>query len=127
MRIEFLEHTSEGPVILLWGDEPAAVGLLRQQVGELAREGLDEFAVHDLPGFEALDGCRLTFALSRRDRGVHPAEDGGFVCQLRSVWWENVEGLLEPFCQPRSGAGHQFLDYGWSTDIGLVLSTAREW
>jgi hypothetical protein len=127
VRIEFLERTGEGPVVLLWGNEPAAVDLLRQQVGELAREALDELAVDELPGFEGVDGCRLTFALSQRDQGVNPVEGGGFVCQLRPVWWENVEGLLEPFCEPGGGARFQFLDHGWSTDIGLILSTAREW
>jgi mRNA interferase MazF len=84
MRIEFIEHASDGPAVLLWGNEPATVALLREHVSELARETLNELVVHELPGFEAVDGCKLTFVLTRRDRGVRPAEDGGFVCELRS-------------------------------------------
>jgi hypothetical protein len=83
--------------------------------------------VHELPGFESVDGCQLFFSAGAYDRGltlISPPRT--FELSIRPVWWDNIEGLLEPFCEPGS-VGFNDLDYGFFSDIDLIISTDRGW
>jgi hypothetical protein len=115
-------------MVLIYGNEPERVSELRVSVGELAGGAIDRPEVSALAGFEGVDDCRLVFLVGKRDLGVRPAaEPNAFECVLRRVGWENVEGLLEPFCQHLSGTRFQYLDMAFPTEIGLLISTARSW
>ena len=83
-------------------------------------------AVHELAGFESVDGCLLFFSTGTWDKGTHVLrEHHSFGCQLRPVIWHNIEGLLEPVAGPATGGSHQWLDrHG---DIHLLISDDAGW
>lgn len=129
MRIEHFEPGDQDrPVILIYGNEPRVVKALLSAVRTLSQGSQLRVAVHELPGFESVDGCELFFFASNSDRGVQfIASPRSFECSIRPLWWENVVGLLEPFCSPHASHCHQYLDYGWHSDFQLIISTDRSW
>ena len=128
MKIEYFDSARKGEsVLLIYGNEPENVTTLRKVVHQIANEQLERVAVHELPGFESVDGCELFFSLGPHDRGiVLLRQPRVFECRLRIVWWSNIEGLLEPFCESGFGDSNN-LDYGFSSDIGLIISRDRGW
>lgn len=129
MKIEYFDASDQdSAVILIYGNETKAVETLIAAVHALSQGSQDRVAVHQFPGFEGVDGCELFFAATRSDRGVWlTALPLSFECGIRPLWWENVLGLLEPFRGPLTSHGHQYLDYGWSSDVQLIISTNRSW
>lgn len=113
---------------MIYGTEPEAIEALAAAVQILSQGGQQRVAVHQLPGFESVDGCELFFAAAKSDRGVRLiAPPLIFECSIRPLWWDNVLGLLEPFCGSFTPHRHQHLDYGWSSDIQLIISANRGW
>jgi hypothetical protein len=89
----------------------------------LAAGTLESVAVHDLAGVKAIDGCQLTLRIGR-DLGVRRDESGTLECILSATWWDNMEFLLEPFCESGS-TGFQ-----WLTNVGeiaLLISHDGRW
>jgi hypothetical protein len=129
MKIEHFEPSAQdGPAILIYGNEPEAVETLIAAVHTLSQGSQERVAVHQLPGFESVDGCELFLAATKSDRGVRLiAPPLSFECSIRPLWWDNVLGLLEPFRGPFTSHHHQYLDYGWSSDFQLIISTHRGW
>lgn len=131
MKIEhFALEPPSRPVLLIYGDDPALVAVLREHVSMLVAGSLEGFDVHGLDGFEGVDGCSLSFVLGDRDHGLRRAGSSNrFKCVLRPLWWGNVEGLLEPFCSPASARRFQDLDCGWGehSDVSLKISSHRGW
>lgn len=126
----FIEHFPDGsddcPLILLHGREPEVAARLREQVTALAASRVERVAVHDLPGFESVDGCRLFLSVGNWDRGTHALrEQQSFECQLRPIGWHNVEGLLEPLTDRFFYDGFQWLDSHGK--IQLLISGHRGW
>jgi hypothetical protein len=128
MKIEYFDSAKKREsVLLIYGNEPKNVTTLRKVVHQLANEHLERFAIHELPGFEGVDGCELFFSLGRYDRGIVLLRQPRiFECSLRQVWWYNIDGLLEPFCESGTGESNN-LDYGFSSDVGLIISRNRGW
>jgi hypothetical protein len=129
MKVEhFAAFKGEPPRVLIYGDEPDRVVLLRERVASLASGEVDRFAVHELPGFESVDACKLYFSRGEWDRGVRlAAAPRVFDCGLKRASWNHVEGLLEPFCT-RIGPGHfQFLADCEASEFEMIISTDRGW
>lgn len=129
MKIEYIEAWGDYlPVALIWGNEPAKALLLREVVRKLAQGEIERAAIHELPGFEAVDGCQLFFSAGKHSRGgrlVSPPRVLEFHLQPR--WWDNIEYLLKSFCEPKETEGLQDLDVGFYTDVRLVMSRDRDW
>jgi hypothetical protein len=125
MRIEFFASEK---IMLLYGTDTAAVVTLRDRVAGLASGVEERFAVHELPGFEAVDGCQLFFSTGKWNRGAFLARAPNTVeFTITPPWWDNVAGLLEPFCLESTTRGQQYLDYGFLSDITPVISRDRGW
>ena len=126
----FIEHFADGsddcPLILLYGCEPEVVARLRHEVQLLAAGSVDRVAVHDIPGFVSVDGCRLFASVATWDSGTRPlSEPRTFECCLRPLVWDNVEGLLESFTLASGSNGLQWLDnHG---ELQLLISGHRGW
>ena len=130
VKIEYIKSAGErGPTVLLYGRAPDRFARLQEAVRDLASGRSDQVAVETLAGFEGVDGCRLSFSISNRDEGVVAIGEGlSFDCRVRPVWWENIEGLLDPWCSRlEDGTRFQYLDYGLYTPIGLAVASERRW
>ena len=127
MRLEYLrDGSSDCPLIRLYDFDARAVIVLRDLVVELAEGSRRELAVHDLPDVDALGGCQLVLEVGTRNRGVIPERSPtSFRCVLTDASWENVAGLMGPFCEPGASGGFQWLsDEG---KVSLLLSGDGHW
>jgi len=106
---DFKDDMSGTTVLLMYGNDPQDATTIRSAVDDLAAGALSDLVVERLPGFEAIDGCSLTLAVAKSDRGVEAIDPSSrsFRCELRSASWETVSGLLEPFEVPPPGHRHQ--------------------
>ena len=130
MRIEYFPDGDEGrPLVLLYGDDLSPLSILAAAVQDLIDGHANAIAVHQLPGFEAVGGCELFFLVVKRDLGARlvSLEPPRVECAVRPVWWENVAGLLKPFDEPGAANRHQYLTYGFYSEVELIVSTARSW
>lgn len=127
MQIEFFPDGSEDcPLILIYGTDVSAVIAFREACANLANGKEQSFAVHELPGFNREESCKLTACVGKHDIGVlRIPEAGNFRWEVTRTSWLNVAGLLEPFCREQSGHAHQYLDR--SSDITVIISTDRSW
>ena len=126
----FIEHFADGsddcPLILLHGRDPAAAARLLERVRALAASRAERVSVHELEGFESVEGCELFLSLGMRDIGTQRlGVSESFECHLRPSTWNCVEGLLEPFTVRSFRDGFQWLDsHG---QIQLLISGHRGW
>ncbi len=125
--IEFFPEAEENGLILLHGDDPEAAARLQEQVGSLAAKRVQHVAIHEIPGFESVDGCRLFFSVGQEDWGTLPLQaENEFSCELDSVSWENIIGLIEPFTKQKDRDGFQWLDSSYG-GITIIISIFRGW
>lgn len=129
MKIEYFEpDVEEQSTVLIYGNEPDRVSVLVEAVRSLVNKERQRFAVHELPGFDSVNECQLFFSAESSDRGAQlVGQPRVFECNIRPLWWENVEGLLELFCSLQSSASFQFLDTGFDSEVQLIISTDRGW
>jgi hypothetical protein len=127
--LEYLDDPSlTRPVLLMHGDEPRAVALLRNALHAVAQG--ESIEVTELPGFSGVDGCSLTLRLDTSDLGVQPIKDGGryaFECGLHKEAWATVGGLLEPFSAHRDDRAHSHQYLTAAGKIEWIISTDRSW
>jgi len=125
MKIEFLESGSaDCPLIRIFGDKPEVCQQLRQAFEQLAIGSVGEVSLTDLPGIEPLGGCCLIAQAGRRDRGIIRNGQNTFCWMLTPATWDNVAGLIEPFC--RTGTdGYQWLDDVPAGEANVLISTLR--
>jgi hypothetical protein len=125
MKIELLANGSNDcPLIRFYGGDAQTFVQLKQAFERLASEETAVVALHDLPGVEALAGCCLVAEVGRRDRGIVRKETNVFSWILTPGTWDNVAGLIEPFCQP-GAAGYQWLDQVPSSDARVLVTTSE--
>ena len=124
-----LEFFADEKVVLVYGTDAARVALLHQRIVGLASGRKERVAVHELPGFEPVSGCRLFLSVGKQDRGVWLAQRPNTLeWAITAGWWENVAGLLEPFCsEPTKEMGRNNLDYGFTSEITPIISLDRGW
>ena len=126
----FIEYFPDGsddcPLILMHGCEPDAIFGLCDRVVALAAERIQGVAVHELPGFESVNSCRLFLQTGNSDNGTYAlSEAESFECRLRPASWDTFQWKLRPFTIPLSNNHFQYLDnHG---DIQLLVSGHRGW
>jgi hypothetical protein len=76
------------------------------------------------PWVEAIQGCGVSPVLGDRDRGVRQTASANFECFLSSNGWQDVEGLLDPFCES-DVAGFQWLTN--KGKVALLFSHSGGW
>jgi hypothetical protein len=109
VKLEFLPDGSDDcPLIRVYGFRPDEAAGLVEALYALASGGRAAVAIHELPGVEAVAGCRLVLRAGPGDRGmVQLAGAADFECVLSPDGWGNVAGLAEPFTE--GGGGSQWL------------------
>jgi hypothetical protein len=127
MRIEYFGSPDDQPpaVVLIYGDEPGTVAILREAAQEIAAGVRDRVVVHDLPGFESVEGCKLSFSVGVSDLGVVRVGLGKtFEFIARRPSWAAVVELLGPFCGETSLDSFQYLDgFGdFESNVALIIS-----
>ena len=129
MRVEyFAEGSADCPLILLYGRDSKDAQILSEALQKLSEFDEGRLAIHELPGFSAVDGCELFASHFPTDVGVKMIQSPNrFECFLRPQSLENIVGLLEPFCRSEnvSATSFQYLDA--SGDAKLLISTERAW
>jgi hypothetical protein len=125
MKLEFLPDGSDDcPLVRLYDFDRTDVARLFDGLTALASRERDDIAVHDLPGVEAVSGCRLLLRNGATNRGVvRLPGPASFTCILTRESWDNVAGLAEPFM--RETRGYQWLIA--SGDAKWLLSTDGQW
>jgi len=127
MKLEYLPAGSlDCPLVRLYDFDTSEAVKLRDVVCQLSNWSVDTIVIHDLPFVEPIDSCRLTMRVSKRNHGVSVLlAPSTLVCALSQCYWDNVVGLIEPFCEIRAEHGYQWLDD--SGDISLLLSPSGDW
>jgi len=124
MKIDFLESGADDcPLIRIYGNEPEVCQRFREAFERLANRGASEVSLTDLPGVEPLGSCCLVAQPGRRDRGVVRKEGNAFCWVLTPAAWDNVAGLIEPFCNSQSD-GYQWLDQAPASEARVLVSTS---
>jgi hypothetical protein len=125
MKIEFLESGSaDCPLIRIYGNEPEVCQQLQRTFEQLANGSIEEVSLTDLPGVEPLGGCCLIAQAGRRDRGIVCKGRNVFHWVLTPATWDNVAGLIEPFCGTEAG-GYQWLNQVPASEACVLVSTSR--
>ncbi len=124
----FADGSPDCPLLLLYGRAPGVVRSLIGALGTLSRHQLE---LHAFPGVEPLGGCRVTAKATDEDVGIYRVRPTAFRWELTPSGWEQVAGLLEPFCESRDADGFQWLEpnRGSTTPrrISFIISDSRRW
>ena len=130
MKIEYLADGSpECPLPRIFGADPSGAVYLTEAFGQLA-DGLTEMiAVHELPGIEPIGECRFIARVGDEDRGLQASRAPGlYDMVLTPPGWDQVTGLVEPFCEPAHGDTHfQWLSESGEVKLLITTSETGEW
>jgi hypothetical protein len=124
MKIEYVENGSDDcPLIRIYGPEPAVCQQLWQVFESLAQGHVEAVSLTELPGMEPVAGCCLIAQVGQRDRGVLRQGGNAFSWLLTPATWDNVAGLIQPFCGSEAGEFH-WLDQVPASEARILLSTS---
>jgi hypothetical protein len=125
MKLESLANAvPDAHLIRLYRFTPGDALNLKELVRLLAAGERQSVALQNEPWIEPVGGCCLLLQRGNRDQGIRQMEPLSFACQLSPIGWENVEGLLEPFCASVAG-GFQWLVQ--SRSGALLISHTGKW
>lgn len=125
MKFEYLSDGSKGcPLIRLYDFSRTEVQLLRQLIRLLATGERELIALQNEFWVQPVRGCCLTLRQAKRNYGVRQADNPTFDCELNSSGWNNVEGLLDPFCDSDI-SGFQWLTRDGT--VSLLISQSGQW
>ncbi len=129
MRIEyFAKGAIDCPLILIYGDNRTEANVLRQAVIDLADGINTSLAIHNLPGFEAVDQCQVLAVAGLEDIGVREtALSGMFEWTLRPESWVYVADLIKPFCALTEETRIRFQYLDEASTVSVLISTGRSW
>lgn len=120
MKLQFLEAGSPGcPLIRLYDFNRAEAKSLRKLMKSLCDGSRESVSLSEEPWIESVKGCRLTLRLGNGGQGARQSGASTFDCVLTVANWDNVEGLLDPFCESEP-TGFQWLSS--EGKISLLLS-----
>jgi len=123
MKMEFLESgAADCPLIRISGNDVDPCLRLKVAFGQLHSGTAHEIVLSDLPGIDPVSGCRLTAKAGKWDRGVLVVDENAFEWVLTPSTWDNVAGLIEPFCS--HAGGYQWLD---RTCVAVLISATGWW
>jgi hypothetical protein len=125
MKLEFLASGSpDCPLFRLFAFKDEAVTQLRILLQSMSSGSANNVALHELPGFEQVNGCRLYLRAGESDKGLRVVTPGVFECVLSGYAWDTMAELVEPLCQP-AAQGYQWLC--GPPGIRLLLSRDGRW
>jgi hypothetical protein len=135
MNIEYFKHGAVNtPLVLIYGNDPAGVEILRRAIDKLVIDIFDRVAVHELPGYVSINDCKLFIEVDRDDIGVWllKKDEPVFICSLQKETWIKVINKLKPFTDPHiyiySGGCFPYLtNPAQSHQINLLISSRRGW
>jgi hypothetical protein len=126
MKMEFLrEGSPDCPLIRLFSFHRSEAISLYKIVAALSTGSLHSAPLHSQPWIEPIGSCQLSLCLSEQDRGILSTGPSTFECVLSAMAWDNVAGLIEPFCHSDASTGYQWLTRASGT--ALLLSTDGLW
>jgi len=126
--VEFLKDgPPDCPLIRIYGNEPFSAAKLASAFRQLADGKTPEIAIHEIPGFQSIEGCLLFARLNHENFGVRPINDEAFECMLRAETWERLRELVEPFTAPLTGTRFQWLDETSNISLLISNSDSGEW
>lgn len=126
MKLEYLPDGSDDcPLSRVYDFDPNQALELQRLVECLADGSRDNLSVHELPFVTSVDDCQLVFNVGERDLGIANINRNRFSCLLTRASWENIVGLMGPFCIPETSNGFQWLDE--TSEISLLLSPDGLW
>lgn len=125
MKLEFLEAGSpDCPLIRLYDFSRAEAQNLRELVKSLRNGSNNSVSLSEEPWIESVKGCHLTLRLGEQNQGIRQSGPSTFDWVLTITNWDNVEGLLNPFCEAEP-TGFQWLSS--EGKISLLLSRDGRW
>ena len=113
------------PLVRLFDFRPEEVNALRSACNDLADGRSPEFAVHEQPWAQPVNGCRFIWRASKKDVGVRvPARNQPLVLEYSDEAWREVGGKLSQFVEPRPNT------FNWLTmegDVDVLISMDGKW
>lgn len=109
MKLEFLAGgTPNCPLLRLFSFTSEGARDQRNLLYDLSSGTVKRLSLHKQPGIQSIDHCELDLCLGQKDKGVRQVSAATFECVLAPLSWDNMAGLVEPFCQANS-TGYQWL------------------
>ena len=125
MKLEFLPAGSvDCPLIRLFWFTQEEASRFAEALRSLAAGARNSVSVHTEPGIEIIGHCELNLRVGDLDRGIIQLGPGTFECVLTRTGWDNMAGLVEPFCDAKP-TGFQWLIAGGKDN--LLLSHDGHW
>ena len=127
MKIEFLDNDApECPLLRIYDFDALAASRLRDALDTLSKKKGRSVEIHELPDTVGVGGCQITAISGDLDTGVLKTAKGrnAFQWILKPTTWDNVVGLIEPFCGLES-KGFQWLDR--IGKIAVLISHRGTW
>ncbi len=130
MKLEFLpEGSADCPLIRLYAFDRAAVLQFNDLVISLATGASTHASLHKQAWIEPVRDCELKLLLGKHDRGVSQTGPLTFECHLSKDGWNDVVGLLKPFCKSDYSEARSET-YQWLNETGkisLLISHSGKW
>jgi hypothetical protein len=125
MKLEFLvDGPDNSGLIRLYDYSQSDVDALSKIASELATGSRKQIALQSESWVAPIGGCKLMLRLGERNSGIRQVGPLDFECELSADGWNNVEGLLEPFCNSAT-TGFQWLTN--SGRISFLISHSGRW
>ncbi|MBL9148616.1 MAG: hypothetical protein JNM94_07975 [Phycisphaerae bacterium] len=121
LTLDYIESES---ILRLSGFTPADARRLMDACLALSQNQASH-ALHTQPWVRALDGVTLTMRVKTWNQDVLTVGPRAFEWSLTAGAWDNVAGLIEPFCESASN-GFQWLNQA-SGDAEVLLSPQGDW
>jgi hypothetical protein len=124
MKIKYIDSGSiDSPLIMISETTPEECKSLMDLLYKLSKNELDEIQIHELAEYNSINEPQLTAKVGKRNLGVVQKNQNIFEWILKDVRWDNVAGLIEPFCQ--NSSDFQWLDE--TSEISVLLSPTGHW
>jgi hypothetical protein len=126
MKIEYLDGDRPPlPLVRLFDFRPEEVVTLCEACNDLAVGRTFEFAVHEQPWAQPVNGCRFVWRASKKDVGVLvPSSHQPLVLEYSHEAWREMEGKLSQFVEPNPRT------FNWLTmegDVEVLISVDGTW
>ena len=127
LELQFLPDGSpDCPLIRLSGADSSTFAHLHDVIAQLSLGTIREVSIDRVPGIISIDACRVSGIPAKWDQGVIPTDNANeFEWRLTANTWDNVAGLLEPFCVGESKDGFQWI--GSAGDIRVLVTRDGKW
>jgi hypothetical protein len=125
MKLEYLPSGARAcPLIRFYAFNRAEAQSLRENVKSLSNGSSQSVCLNKEPWIDSVNNCRLALRLGNRDEGIRQYGPLEFECALTSSGWENVEGLLSPFCESDAKGFQWMIETG---KVSILFSPDGEW